>query len=267
MGTKATLHRLLQPLGLGVYRIGRKNEERVFLEAALRYKKSLVRERAAKANFTVLRGPFQGMKLPEMGAWSDFDLFSKIIGSYEAEIFPALEAEIAREPNLIVNIGASEGYYAIGLKRRLPGARAYTYDIDEKSFPVLDRCSSMNGVEIVRLDRFDYANPLAGLSFDGTLRPFFFLDCEGYENHIVDMPQAVVAVSSFLIELHDLFVPGTTPKLVDFLSATHTLTLIDQQQRKLADYPELGELHGLIGALVLDEFRGAPMQWLYAVPK
>lgn len=267
MGTKAFIGKLLKPLGLGVFRLGTKYQEQHFIDAALRYKKAVVTNLAVKANYTVVRGPFVGLRLPEMGAWSDYDLLSKIVGSYEAEIFPALEREIGRSPNAIINIGASEGYYAIGLKRLLPNSLVYTFDIDHNSFSVLDGTAKMNGVEVVRLASFDYANPLAGLPELETIRPLFVMDCEGYENNVVNMPYSVSANSSFIIELHDLFVPGTKDRLLKYFEGSHVVEIIDQRQRQLADYPELDEVRGPIASVVVDEFRGAAMQWLYAVPK
>ncbi|MBT9372528.1 hypothetical protein [Rhizobium sp. CSW-27] len=192
---------------------------------------------------------------------------AKILGSYEREIFEAIESEIARRPDVIVNIGASEGYYAIGLKRRLPDAEVYTYDIDERSFPVLDRCMSQNGVKVVRLDKFDYGHPLDGVISLSGKTALFVLDCEGYENHVVDMPRSVVANSSFIIELHDLFMPGTRERLLEFLSPSHSITIINQQIRQPSDFPELAELRRPVAQLLLDEFRHDAMQWLYAVPK
>lgn len=267
MGKKAFIETILRPLGLGVHRLRPSSYEKNFLDAALAYKRVLVRELSEKAGYRVARGPFEGMLLPEEGAWSDYDVLAKIVGSYEAEIFFALEEEVARKPNVIVNIGASEGYYAIGMKRRLPEAHVYTYDIDVKSFAVLDHCARVNGVEITRLDRFDYANPLAGTAGIAEVKPLFILDCEGFEQHVVEMPRGVSGVSSFIIELHDLFVPNVSKTLIDYFADTHTVKIVDQTARDVKAYPELAGVHGPIAPLLLDEFRGEEMQWLYAVPK
>ncbi|WP_234186126.1 hypothetical protein [Shinella sp. NM-101] len=267
MGKKAIIETILRPLGLGVYRLRTSSYEKNFLDAALAYKRLLVRDILKKTGYRVARGPFEGLWLPEEGAWSDYDVLAKIVGSYEAEIFFALEEEVARKPSIIVNIGASEGYYAIGMKRRLPEARVYTYDIDVKSFKSLDHCARLNEVEITRLDRFDYANPLAGIADVAPVKPLFILDCEGFEQYVVEMPRGVSAVSSFIIELHDLFVPNVSNILIDYFADTHTMKIVDQTVRDVKMYPELAGVHGPIAPLLLDEFRGGEMQWLYAVPK
>lgn len=267
LGRKTIIEAILRPLGFGVYRLKPEAYESNFLSAALRYKKSIVHDLAEKANYTVIRGPFSGLKLPETGAWSDADVLSKIIGSYEAEIFPFLESEISRNPNVVVNIGASEGYYAIGMKRRLPNSDVYTYDIDIKSFSALDYCKKINGVDITRLERFDYNDPLSGISTSNKIKPLFIFDCEGFERNIINFPKNILSISGFIIELHDIFVPNISKSLMEYLSDSHVVTVVTQRGRCLEDYPELAGVRGPIGPLLLDEFRGDTMQWLYAVPK
>ncbi|MCA0276800.1 MAG: hypothetical protein LCH86_12415 [Proteobacteria bacterium] len=266
MGRKRVLEAILRPIGFGVHRL--KGGENSFLDTALRYKKQVVSDIARKLDFTVVRGPFKGLRLLEMGAWSDYDLLSKVLGSYELEVFQAVEHQISRSPNVIVNVGASEGYYAVGLKRRLPDADVYTFDIDQDSFEALDRCAKLNGVTINRLKKFDFKNPLVDISSSAAeVRPLFVVACEGCENGIAEMSKSVAAVSSFIVELHDLFVPGTTERLVNFLAPSHEIKLIDQSGRFVPDFPELTGVPGPIASILLDEFRGASMQWIYAVPR
>ena len=66
----------------------------------------------------VLSGPFHGMRYVDHSVGSS--LFPKLIGTYEKELRYWLEAQFT-ESNLttIVNIGAGEGYYAVGAALRL----------------------------------------------------------------------------------------------------------------------------------------------------
>lgn len=258
----------MRPFGFGAYRLGDTPiQKQTFTEAALRYKKSIVSDMARDARYTVKRGPFKGLKLPEMGAWSDYDILSKIVGSYEAELFSSLDRAVSQKPDIVINIGASEGYYAIGLKRLLHSAKVFTFDIDEKSFPVLDHCAQLNGVDVTRLENFDFARPLADIPAQPEASLLFLADCEGAENDFVKMPSDIVRRSAFIVELHDLFIAGTTERLTRFLCDTHVIEIIDQQDRNIKDYPELDEMNGSIRHVLLDEFRATPMQWLYATPK
>ena len=69
----------------------------------------------------VLNGPFQGMNFHS--AASEGCLVPKLLGCYEQPLHPFLEAAFARDYDVVLNIGSAEGYYAVGLALRMPGAR------------------------------------------------------------------------------------------------------------------------------------------------
>lgn len=80
---------------------------------------------------TVRRGPFAGLRYPSHDAVGS-SLWPKLLGSYEAELAPTFEALCATPYRTVVDVGAAEGYYAVGLglrlgeappRGRLPGAR------------------------------------------------------------------------------------------------------------------------------------------------
>lgn len=267
MGIRATLNVLLRPLGLDVVRKSSYGSDNYLLQATLKFKQVVVCKIAERLGYKVQRGPFEGMILPTHGAWSDHDIASKLVGSYEAELFHAI-LESANIPFAsIFNIGASEGYYAIGMKRLVPDATVYTYDIDENSFHALDEIQSLNGVSVIRLDTFKYADPFLGNLTDRNLPSLFIIDCEGCEAQIVDFPEDVLEKSHFLIEVHELFVPGITTHLIDFLSKTHDVTVISQKTRNIDHFPELQDFSDLKKAIILDEYRGDKMEWLHAKPR
>jgi hypothetical protein len=267
MGVRATLNALLRPLGFEAVRKSSYGTDNFLVQTTLKFKQVVVREIAERLEYKVQRGPFEGMILPAHGAWSDHDIASKLVGSYEEELFPTI-LELAKVPfRSIVNIGASEGYYAIGMKRLVPDATVYTYDIDENSFQALEDCQKLNGVSVKRLDAFKCADPFPGNLKDWNLPSLFIIDCEGCEARVVDFPQEVLVKSHFLIEVHDLFIPGITTKLTDFLSNTHDVTVIPQRSRNFDDYPELEKYSELKKAIILDEYRDGKMEWLYAKPK
>src|SRR5690349_10924853 len=71
----------------------------------------------------VLHGPFKGMRID----YSALPVHTapKYIGTYEKEIVAFVEDAICDEPERILNVGASDGYYAVGLALRLPMATVY----------------------------------------------------------------------------------------------------------------------------------------------
>jgi protein-L-isoaspartate O-methyltransferase len=49
-------------------------------------------------------------------------LAPRLIGTYEDELHPHLAEALAADPEVILDIGCAEGYYAAGLARLAPGA-------------------------------------------------------------------------------------------------------------------------------------------------
>ncbi|WP_143226557.1 hypothetical protein [Actibacterium pelagium] len=266
MGRKTLLNKMLRPMGFGVHRLGSSEKTGEFETALVEFKTMIIPKLARQLDYQVQRGPFAGLQLPPKGSWSDLDLFAKLIGSYEQEVFDFLEAEIRQDPDLVINIGASEGFYAVGLKRRLASSEVYTFDIDIPSRGSLQECAATNSVSVHVLTEFAFSDPLTSIAGIAR-RPFFVVDCEGCEAGVVDMPASVRDRSSFLIELHDLFHPGLSEMLVETLKDSHDLQIASQQSRQVEDFAEVSQFSPVIGAVLLNEFRAGQMQWLYATPK
>ena len=76
---------------------------------------AVTRRFVAWHGLTVSGGPFAGLAYPDRAPIS---LVPKLLGIYERELHGAIEAAIRAQPGLIVNVGAADGYYAVGLARR-----------------------------------------------------------------------------------------------------------------------------------------------------
>src|SRR5688500_985732 len=75
---------------------------------------------AKRHGLSVRRGPFHGMTYPESAVGLAEQLVPKLLGSYECELHGALEQVIQGDYEQVVDIGAADGYYAVGLARALP---------------------------------------------------------------------------------------------------------------------------------------------------
>ena len=70
----------------------------------------------------------------------------KLLGTYECELFPTLD-DIANDCyDLIVNPGSGDGYYAVGLLRLMPGARAIAYETSPRRRLLTEHVAALNGV-------------------------------------------------------------------------------------------------------------------------
>ena len=246
------------------YRIEKATSQPTVYDAVQKHKQLLADPILRTLNFTVQRGPFVGLRLHPDVAWSAGDTVSKVLGTYEQELHEPLLDAVAKNPDCVVNIGCADGYYAVGVQRLLPDVPVFAFDIDPMAAFDLSKTQDLNGT-YVRFDRhFDFFDPPPELEeFESV---FFVIDIEGSEREIISMPSEILIKSSMLIEVHDLYEPGLTAKLVEFLSRTHDVQIIPEAGRNPHTFNELQNYGTIDKYIVLCEFRGSSMNWLYATP-
>ena len=184
----------------------------------------------------VWSGPFKGMRYVRFAHESCY--IPKILGIYERELNPVILSECAAGPRVIVDIGAAEGYYAVGTALLTPGAKIVAYEMEVRGRELLKEMCEINGVanrvEIRgKCEPADLTNDLG----DGR-GVWIICDCEGYEETLLD-PSAVPALrnASILVEMHDVFVPGLSEKISTRFAGTHRIETILETERSISDYP------------------------------
>src|ERR1700722_2566319 len=86
------------------------------------YLESLARQ---QTSCRVRTGPFAGMRYGSVSVGSAY--IPKLLGIYERELSSFIEAACLKRPDLIVDVGAAEGYYAVGLAVRNPTAKVIAF--------------------------------------------------------------------------------------------------------------------------------------------
>jgi hypothetical protein len=246
-----------------------------FVPAWLHPRNTLGPEVIRRTGGRVATGPFEGMELPAL----DYVLTSlhsayypKLLGIYELELHDSVDEMIALNPSRIVNIGAGEGYYAVGLAKRLPTASVVAFEADERAHPALAKVADRNGVRR-RVDVRGACDPkLLTAALAGAGRTAVVCDVEGYEDVLLD-PAAVPGLEKcwILVELHEAAANGVTSRLKDRFSATHTIAEIPERKRTRADYPYSTLFTKLLPeyyvTFVVREHRKERMTWLWMTPK
>jgi hypothetical protein len=223
------------------------------LQAAKRARRlsSITRAFVAWHGLQVSGGPFAGLVYPDASATS---LVPKLLGAYERELHGAIEQAVHDEPELIVNVGAADGYYAVGLARRCPAAAVHAFEADPLARELLSRVAAANGVALTiegtaELDLLRRLPPT---------RTLVVIDCEGCEATLLDPEQLpLLRTATIIAELHDFAVPGD-PVVARF-AATHEVTLIPTG----AQPPERGSPF----SLALSEYRPGAMRWAVMIPR
>lgn len=198
---------------------------------------------------------------------------AKILGTYEMELTPLLR-RLSQEPfRLLINIGAAEGYYAVGMKRFLwPKAESVAFETEACLRQVLANTATANHTPVTLHGccNFESFAPYRHrMKAEPTL---IFIDVEGYEkafldpNHIPELEHAHI-----LVEVHDLYVPDCSETLRHRFAKTHQLEVIHGIPRSLKDFPfhfpAIASL-GLASSLLhtMNEGRPCLMHWFYLKP-
>jgi hypothetical protein len=212
----------------------------------------------------VLSGPFAGMRY--LDEFTFGPIAARWLGVYEPQLHPEIE-RIATEPyDSFVDIGAAEGYYAVGIGRRRPDLAITTFEADPWSRGAQHRLAALNGVRNIAVRGLCDARSLERAL---GARPVVLCDIEGAELGLLD-PAACPALrrADLIVELH-VADGRPVPEVGDILAArfraTHTaLTLADDEPRRarlLAALAATGRDPAPLRRFA-DEARSQPNAWL-----
>ena len=222
---------------------------------------ALTREYLARNDPIVRHGPFAGLRyLPEAAS------LGKLVGAYEREVQAAVEELIAAAPDTVIDVGCAEGYYAVGLARRLPRAAVYAFDVDQRARRLCAEMARLNGVaERVRIEGRCSTERLG--QFSDAARVVLLLDCEGCELDLL-RPDLVPSLRrwAILVELHEFLHPDAWRTIGERFEKTHGLELIEEAPDG-SEIPELKALRPKKRRLALDEHRPAQMRWALLRPQ
>ncbi len=213
----------------------------------------------------VLRGPFAGLRYPTHAAVGS-TYWPKILGSYESELAPTFEVLLKHDYVHIVDIGAAEGYYAVGLARRLPSAQVIAFEGNPVGRQLLEAMAALNHTR-VRVEGWCDTNALLALTpLLGMGRALILCDAESAEYDLLD-PIVVPMLSScdLIVELHRRK-NITDPRawMAERFGGTHTLSFVESEPRVPSAYPELQALPPDQRGAVLFE-RTDPFGWAVLV--
>ena len=198
-------------------------------------------------------GPFAGMIYDT--AASEGGYIPRRLGIYEASLAPVIESIVARAYPLIADIGAAEGYYAIGLARRLPQSRIVAADSNPAAQALCSALAVANGVTNIEV-----RGTLDHEGLDALAPDLVICDIEGGEDALLDLAACpALARADILVEVHEAMVPGLTARF----GPSHRVTRIDRTLDPDA-LPVWSEtLSDLDRLLMLWEWRAGPTPWLW----
>jgi SAM-dependent methyltransferase len=219
---------------------------------------------------TVLNGPFAGLRYPTATSIGS-RLFPKLLGTYESELHSLIEGACKITYSRVLDIGCAEGYYAVGLARRIPNATIYAYDTNPTALTACRALAAMNGVQNRCVLSGECTREALRLLANQP-RSLIISDCEGYEDHLF----AADVIPSLrghdcLIETHDFLGQPILERLLARFRPSHDCTVVPTT----TDAAKLcGNVSGQLGnfteadqRLLVSEGRPGPMTWLFAASR
>lgn len=216
----------------------------------------------------VLSGPFKGLKYFNHIVWGS--ITPKWIGSYEEELHSIVEEIREKKYTHIINVGAAEGFYAVGLSRLCPDTQIVSYDVDP-----IARFRQSELVKLNNIKNLHIAKYCSHEALNETLPTLnsglVICDIEGYE-HVLLNPSIVSSLKQvdLLVELHDheaLSMDQVKADLIQRFQSTHEIQTIVAQTRNIPSYlekiPGLKSLSPADQEEALNEHRPINQEWLW----
>jgi hypothetical protein len=216
----------------------------------------------------VVDGPFAGMwygiPVPHLPAY---------LGTYELELRPLLAELAGSRFDVLLNVGAADGYYAVGLARLWPAARVVAFELIPAKRANVRRVASENGVD-ERLQVEEACTPgrLDELTREAG-RPLVWMDVDGAEMELLD-PELVPGLrrAEIVVELHEFLAPNAREILAARFAPTHGSQLVASEDRRVEQFPLRGRfwrtgLGRAAACEAMQERRSASQDWLHLRPR
>lgn len=211
----------------------------------------------------VIGGPFAGMRYFNEVVWGP--IIPKWLGSYEEELHDVIQDALDRQYSVIVDVGAAEGYYAVGLARSLPNTTVVSYDIDPFARKLQNDLARLNGVNNLHIRTRCTHDDLNVLNEGGLL----ISDIEGYEYELLNPSRSPSLINcDILIEVHsyqDITANQVKDVLLKRFEKTHRIQSLKVTERESSTYDSWNGrlLDQKVLAAALNEHRDMSQEWLW----
>jgi hypothetical protein len=219
----------------------------------------------------VVHGAFRGLTLSDDQSWGGAERPAMLLGLYEHEVVERLFA-LPDRVRTFIDVGAADGFFAVGTVRAGRFQRAICYEISEAGRRAIRANAIANGVD----DRIE----IRGGANVGFFREFsegeladaaVLMDVEGAEFMLLDADALERLQHSYVIvELHSGFVPDGEARSSALVSSAGHYFDVDEfttGPRDLSAIPELRDMTDSDRWLLCSEGRPYRMSWVLLRPK
>lgn len=219
---------------------------------------------------TVRYGHFSGMKLPQRTYWGRSEISCQLLGIYEKEIQKSIFDNSVRR-KYFIDIGAADGYFAIGVLVANIFESSIAYEIDPRGRQIIEQNAALNEVS----DRIQVRDEAKSTWYEEYSKEFLadcliLMDVEGFEFSLMNKISFMNLSSSIIIiEIHDFLVQNgenMLQKLLHDSESTHSHKFIESGSRDLNAFSELANYSDDYRWLIASEGRSQVMNWLIFKP-
>lgn len=202
------------------------------------------------------------MQYPEPSASSYF--IPQLLGTYEKELTKIIEGIRRGGYEVVVDIGAAEGYYVCGFAWLLKNVTVRAFEAKLGSHELIRRMAQMNGVS----NRISIVGTCTIEHLRRTVadvgKCLVVCDVEGAEFELLNPAEIPKLLhTDLLVEVHDAIRPNVSQSIRERFSLTHDIVFIGQVQRTIEDLPPNVNLDAALAIQVMDETRGNLNDWLW----
>ncbi|NJK28216.1 MAG: hypothetical protein HC925_06575 [Coleofasciculaceae cyanobacterium SM2_3_26] len=195
----------------------------------------------------------------------------KLLGIYEKELAPSIERACQLDWQQLIDVGAGEGYYVVGMALRNPTKPIVAFEMDAEGRELLATMAALNGVDhqIEICGKCDVEDLQQVLTGDRTT--LLICDVEGYERVLLDPVKIPALAHAFiLVELHDFASPGLSDDIYQRFQATHQIQPIQQTPRSSEEFPFTADYPRPLPEVMIEwtvaEWRSPQMSWFWMEP-
>lgn len=217
----------------------------------------------------VRSGPFSGMSYSIGSVGSVY--LPKLLGIYEQELHEAIHSAIALRPKVVIDVGAAEGYYAVGFATKCPETRVIAFETEEHGRKLMTEMAGKNEVlpQIEIRGFCGNQNFLDAISLHQA--DVVIMDVEGAEFDLLnDQSIDRLKKTCLIVETHPWVSANANETLCERFKNTHFIDVIQSEERNVEDlglpwFVKLIFSRWLVQ--MITEGRPCRMTWLVMTPR
>lgn len=224
----------------------------------------------AKYNLVVAHGPFKGMKLSNDVWWSSNDRITQTLGIYEQHVLEKLQIFSKQGAVRFIDIGAADGYYAIGLAYSKIYSEVFAFEIEPQGQEKIKENAIKNKcADIISIAGEANYSALENLVSEG-IKTTILIDIEGAEYELLCDEMLSLLSNCFVIcELHPWLVDdgyNLQDKLLRMAKSRFNVELIKREDYSPNIFSELDDLSDEERLVAVGEGREKNMNWMVLTP-